>query len=237
MPCEITLYHCPEDEPTIARLSSNANTQQAHNSGFYVYVQPWKGVCKNDYHYVARDKATGIICGWLTIAMKTFKRTKYIYIVEISTRRIHNDLYGGVGQRLHNKMIEDATRLGAKFVYLYPLNAAVREIYMRPEWGYSQQRPDVKHLFRPLVPNVVISNTFLDTLVEPDIIDLAKTIAKRDKALLKRIEMCTPILRNNPEYLSQLEEEIDIMEVNELSDSEKKAELSKFFVNLDHHLI
>ena len=231
MPCEITLYHCPEDQPMIARLSSNANAQQARNSGFSINIQPWKDMCKNDYHYVARDQATGTICGWLTVVMKTYKRSKYIYIVEISTRRIRNELYGGVGQQLHNRMIEDATRFGAKFVYLYPLNTAVRDLYMRPEWGYSLLRPDVKHLFRPLVNGLIIPNEFLDTLAEPDIIETAKAIAKRDNALLRRIEMLTPKLRSNPEYLRQLEEEIDIMEVNELSDSEKKKELRTFLSN------
>jgi hypothetical protein len=228
MPCEVTLYHCPEDQATIARLSSNANAQQGRNSGFSKNIQPWKDLCKNDFHYVARDQATGIICGWLTVIMKTFKRTKYIYIVEISTRRIHNNLYGGVGQLLHNTMIQDAARFGAKFVYLYPLNTAVRDLYMRPEWGYSLLRPDVKHLFRPLANGVIVPNDFLDTLAEPDIIAAAKVIAKRDKGLLRLIEMLTPTLRSNPEYLRQLEEEIDIMEVNELPDSEKRAELRGF---------
>jgi hypothetical protein len=40
--------------------------------------------------------------------------------------------------------------------------------------------------------------------------------------------MLTPTLRSNPEYLRQLEEEIDIMEVNELPDSEKRDELRGF---------
>jgi hypothetical protein len=125
-------------------------------------------------------------------------------------------------------MIQDAARFGAKFVYLYPLNTAVRDLYMRPEWGYSLLRPDVKHLFRPLANGVIVPNDFLDTLAEPDIIAAAKVIAKRDKGLLRLIEMLTPTLRSNPEYLRQLEEEIDIMEVNELPDSEKRAELRGF---------
>jgi hypothetical protein len=172
------MYHCPEDGATIARLSKNANAQQERNSGFSANVQPWKGfpaniqpwkeLCKNEYHYVARDKASGTICGWLTIILKTHKRTKYIYIVEISTRRIRNNLYGGVGQSLHNKMLEDAVHFGAKFVYLYPLNSTVRELYMKPQWGYVELRPDVKFLFKGLVRGLVIRNEFLDTLAEDD---------------------------------------------------------------------
>jgi hypothetical protein len=232
MPCEITLYHCPEDRAAIARLSNNANAQQARNSGFSENVKPWKGVCKNEYHYIARDTKTGIICGWLSIILKTFKRTKYVYIVEISTRRIRNDLYGGVGQRLHNKMVEDAIHFGAKFVYLFPLNGVVRELYMRPQWGYTELRPDVKHLFKPLVRDFDMPNEFLDTLAEPDIIEAAIAIAKRDKALLRLIKELTPIIRANPEYLHKLEEEIDIMEVNELSDSDKRGELRSFLSNI-----
>jgi hypothetical protein len=232
MPCEITLYHCPEDRAAIARLSNNANAQQARDSGFSENVKPWKGVCKNEYHYIARDTKTGIICGWLSIILKTFKRTKYVYIVEISTRRIRNDLYGGVGQRLHNKMVEDAIQFGAKFVYLFPLNGVVRELYMRPQWGYTELRSDVKHLFKPLVRDFDIPNEFLDTLAEPDIIEAAIAIAKRDKALLRLIKELTPIIRANPEYLRRLEEEIDIMEVNELSDSDKRGELRSFLSNI-----
>ena len=232
MPCEITLYHCPEDGATIARLSKNANAQQERNSGFSENIQPWKGICKNEYHYVARDKASGIICGWLTIILKTHKRTKYIYIVEISTRRIRNSLYGGVGQRLHNKMLEDAVQFGAKFVYLYPLNATVRDLYMKPQWGYVELRPDVKHLFKPLVRDLVIPNDFLDTLAEEDIIDIAKKIAGRDKALVKRIETLAPLIRGSPEIMQQLQDEIDIMEGNELSDSEKKKELRSFLAGI-----
>lgn len=227
MRCEITLYHCPEEEATIRRLGLQANAQQAGNEGFSKTIQPWKDICTHTYHYVARDSNTGIICGWLTASLKTVKRQTFMYLAEISTRRIRNELYGGVGQRLHTAFLADARRLGAKFACLYPLNAEVKAIYMKPEWGYVQLRPNVEKLFHILTG--LPSKEFLDSMARPDPIELAKGIARRDTALRKQIDLVTPLVRSNPDWMKQLEEIIEIMEGNELPIAEQRAELWTFF--------
>lgn len=227
MPCEITLYHCPEDQDMIQLLGRKANAQQMKNSGFSQKVQPWKDICKNNYHYVARDTTTGIVCGWLTASLQTFHSEIYMLLAEISTRRIRNELYGGVGQALHAALLRDARRLGAKFVYLYPLTSEVREVYQRPEWGYVELRPHIEFLFHILTGPP--SKRWLAEFTRPDPIEQAMNLAKRDSALRKQIELLTPVLRSHPQIVKDLCEELDAMEGNELSNSERKQELRTFF--------
>lgn len=227
MPCEITLYHCPEDEAILTNLGKKADAQQMRNSGFDKKVQPWKDMCKHTYHYVARDKATGIVCGWLTASLQTFRAEKYMLLAEISTRRIRNELYGGVGQNLHRAMLHDATRLGARFVYLYPLTAEVRDIYQRPEWGYVELRPYVEFLFHILTAPP--STKWFETFARPDPIVQAKQMAKHDVALRRQIELMEPVLRSHPNIVKELCEELDTMEGNELTNTEQKQELRAFF--------
>jgi len=253
MPCEITLYHCPEDGALIHSLGQAANRQQARNQGFSDVIQPWKDLCSNEFHFVARD-TTGVVCGWLTAKWKTDmgerkgkgkgkgkskgtskgtskgnEEGNFMYLVEISTRRIRNALYGGVGQRLHQALVAHARSLGANFIALYPLNPEVKALYMKPEWGYVELRPDVNQLFHIL--KKAPSDEYLDSVAVPDPIAQANDIAGNDAALLRTIERLAPSMRSNPACLRQLAEDIEVMEGNELPRTEQKKLLRQFFRN------
>ena len=165
MSCQITRYHCPEDEDTIKNIGKQANIQQAKNSGFQ-NIYPWKDQCEKEYHYVARD-SSGIICGWLTAKLKTWKSQNYMLLSEISTVRIPNELFKGVGKRLHKAMLEDAEHLGMNFIYLYPLNNVVKQIYMKPDWGYISLHPNITYLFRILTkkPSKVLLQSMMTNVL------------------------------------------------------------------------
>ena len=231
MPCQISRYHCPEDESTVEQLSELAELQQVRETGFQ-NVYPWKDKCANEYHYVAKDES-GIICGWLTAKIRKWKTQKYMYLSEISTRRIRNDLFGGVGQRLHMAMLVDANQLGMNFVYLYPLNDSVRSLYMKPEWGYESFGENIKYLFHVLKKKP--SNELLETMKSIDaagLLQQVKTIAKeesKDRRLLGLIELARPKFLEDKEATKKLEEELEIMEGNELPIEEQKELLRQFF--------
>lgn len=227
MPCEITRYRCPEDEAHIRNLGHFADAQQGRNSGFDTRVLPWKDGCKHTFQYVARDTKTGTICGWLSASLLTFRKETYMLLSEISTRRIRNELYGGIGQALHAAMLADAVRLGAKFVYLYPLTSEVREIYKQPAWGYVELRPHVSFLFRILTGEP--SRQWWKEFSRPDPIQQAMNISKRDIPLRKQIVLMEPVVRGYPEIVIALCEEMDAMEGAEASNSEKKEGLRSFF--------
>lgn len=235
--CQIVRYNCPEDLATIKALSEEADVQQAGFSEVF----PWKDAClagEQQYHYVARD-TSGIVCGWLKAKLRTYNNQTHIYLSQISTRRIRNSLYGGVGQRLHKALLADAVTLGAKFIYLYPLSDAVSTLYL--SWGYVKVRPELKYLFYIL--RAQPSKRLLDSLMPPSTMDIVlkarkiartKTNTRKNKntskaTLVELIDIATPTLISNQEKIRQLEEELMIMEGNELSLSEQRAELRTFF--------
>ena len=212
--CTITRYHCPEDLMAIETLARDADAQQERNSGFST-IYPWRDLCLNEYHYVARA-SNGTVCGWLSAKVKTYKKQTYFYLSEISTRRIRNDLFGGVGQRLHAAFLADAVSLGMDFILLYPLNEAIRSLYQSPEWGYVELRPELFYLFRILKRSP--TSAFLDSIM-PDngksILKDARSLAAqrpRSVELLERLNRLAPELLNNSTYLLRLEGELEMME-------------------------
>lgn len=230
--CHIVRYRCPEDTDTIKYLAKEANIQQSRNSGFEV-IFPWRDLCENEYHYVARD-STGIICGWLTARIKKFKRQTYMYLSEISTRRIRNSLYGGIGQRLHNAFIEDAERSRINFISLYPLDKEIEEMYLQPKWGYEKLRPGMKYIFRILKGQP--SEELLDSLMPTNGLELikqAEAIASetKDSFLADLIQNAKPMLIQNLAKINELEDELMIMEGNELNIREQANELRIFFLD------
>jgi hypothetical protein len=211
--CTITRYHCPEDLRAIETLAEEADAQQARNSGFST-IFPWRDLCLNEYHYVARAP-NGVLCGWLSAKVKTYRKLTYFYLSEISTRRIRNDLFGGVGQRLHAAFLADAVSLGVDFVLLYPLDAAIRELYQKPEWGYVALRPELNYLFRILKRSP--TPAFLNSIM-PDngksILEDARLVAAqrpRDIDLLTLLHRLAPALLQNTTYLLRLEGELEMM--------------------------
>jgi GNAT superfamily N-acetyltransferase len=164
MACEVTwLQKGNRDE--IARLAALATAQQkqllaAKPLGgpaeglrsklpifpFDTMITPWESKFGNDpdWHFVSKAP-DGRICGWLTAQLKEIDARRYIYLAEISTRRIRDELYGGVGRRLHEALLDAARQGGYDFIYLYPVNAKVAAVY--EGWGYSSPVPGIPHQF------------------------------------------------------------------------------------------
>jgi hypothetical protein len=206
MACAITRYDCAHDVRTIDELANAANAQQAKNEGFNHRVQPWKARCNSaDWHYVAKNPA-GLICGWLRATLYREKGQTYIYLAEISTRRIKDEFFGGVGRRLHDALISDATGVGADFIYLYPLNDKVASIY--ETWGYVRPRAEIVQQF--LILRAPPSWRILDSLMPENVrrhLIAAHEIASQkpeDKGLLQLISQTRRRLLANPEGMLEL---------------------------------
>jgi len=218
MACEVIRYDCAKNKDNIERLGNNANAQLKRNEGFK-NIFPWRKQCTEEsvhFHYVARSP-TGLICGWMTIVWKEQFGQKYVYINEITTRRIKDEYYGGVGQRLHARLVDDAQAGGAQFIYLYPLNPIVADVYKK--WGYIYYRPEIVHMFLPLggKPN----RAMLDSLMPPNprtiLVALHEFAMRRptNKAFLDLIEKTRRNMLINPEKMRELTEILETIEGTE----------------------
>lgn len=146
--CIITRYDCDKDRDKIKELIDLANEQQDRDHGF-ISIFPWLGGCDlAPRHYVAQ-KADGTICGWMTVIPREDGGMKYYYLSEISVIRTPDPSYKGVGIRLQKTLVEDGTKEGMDFIYLYPLTPEVAETYVK-KWGYKQLDPSLEHLFYKL---------------------------------------------------------------------------------------
>lgn len=138
MACAITRYDCdnPDDKKHLETLIAVAKKQEEN----FTSIFPWNAGCTAPRHYVAQ-KADGTICGWMTViprASRTYApKHTYLYLAEISVTRVQDESFRGVGKRLHDRLVADATAEGRDFVYLYPLNADVAKTYV-DKWGYTQ---------------------------------------------------------------------------------------------------
>lgn len=250
--CEISRFDCDKHAGIIEDLGDAANAQQAKNAGFQ-RIFPWRKQCslgdfeRKHVHYVAhartKEGAT-VICGWLTAVWKTEFGQNYVYINEISTRRIKDEYYGGVGQRLHERLVEDATTRGAEFIYLFPLDDTVVPIYAK--WGYKTMRPEIPHMF--LVFSKGPNHKLLDSLMPENprsLLYFAHEYAMRypaDKALLDVIANTRRYIIHQPEAMRRLvevtqiiqgteyaEEDDDISEEKRMSLAAKRAMISEVF--------
>jgi len=209
MACKVTRYDCTAQSGDISRLGRDADTQLAAEPEAFKSIFPWKKQC-GDYpghiHYVSQSPG-GVICGWLTAEWKNEKGQKYIYLNEITTRRIKDELYGGVGQRLHAALVDEARRGGAEFIYLYPLNPLVAEVYKI--WGYTKKRPEIAHMFFKVSsdPNRAV----LDSLMPPHprtVTVEAHEFIRDDpklKALLARVRR---YIIKNPDLIRELSDAV-----------------------------
>ena len=220
--CEISRYDCDKNEGIIKELGDTAEGQRA---GFK-RIFPWEKQCdKGDFerkhiHYVAHahtKEGETIICGWLTAIWKTEFDQNYVYINEISTRRIVDAYYGGVGQRLHARLVEDAKASGAEFIYLFPLDDGVVPIYEK--WGYRTMRPEISHMFLKLRNEP--GRKILDSLMPENprlLLYFAHELAARrpeDKPLLALIAKTRRTIIERPEIMRQLVEVIQTIEGTE----------------------
>ena len=213
MACKVTRYDCMDNSAQIRELGKIAESQQ----DAFKSIFPWKKQCdeaKDHIHYVAQSPA-GIICGWLTARLVEEFGQHYIYLNEISTRRIKDELYGGVGLKLHDALVKDAKDAGVDFIYLYPLNTEVAAIYKRAEWGYVEQRPEVVQLF--LILRAPPNRAMLDSIMPPNprtFMTMAYSIASKptpDPALISLISRVRRSMITKPELIRQLSEAIDMV--------------------------
>lgn len=232
MACAVTRYDCAKHANTIQRLGQNANAQMEKNESFR-NIFPWRAQCAEEnvhFHYIARSP-TGIICGWMTVLWKHEFGQHYVLIKEISTRRIKDELYGGVGQQLHAALLNDARDAHAEFIYLHPLNPIVAEVYKK--WGYVTLRPEIVSMFLILTsrPNYAM----LDSIMPPHprtYIIAAHAIASRhpkDNSLLVLIDEKRRTMITQPEKMKELSDALDmIYGVEYMEDAENIAEEDRY---------
>ena len=246
MPCEVKRFNCsnPSNSEKIRELADMAERQQEGNSGFNSKIIPWREGCFHvDRHYIA--KSEGVICGWMTVHMNRKSNMNYIFISEISTRRIKDEFYGGVGKSLHDALVADARAEGFDFIYLYPLSDEVSSVYTK--WGYVYLRPEIKHRF--FIIGKQPSKTFLDNLMPENprtYIVRAHEMALRapkDEELIRLINTRRRAVLANPEAISELngimelivgfeEMEEEMEEGDRTSFGEKREVLKEFFMKL-----
>ena len=214
MACKVTRYDCQHNSRQLLELARVAESQQ----DAFKSIFPWKKQCEEaptHVHYVAQSPA-GIICGWLTARVVDEFSQHYIYLNEISTRRIRDELYGGVGLSLHTVLVKDAREAGVDFIYLYPLNPEVAAIYQRPEWGYVKQRPEINQLF--LILREPPNRAMLDSVMPPNprtFMASAYSIlsqAPQDPALLALYSRVRRSMIAKPELIKELSSAIDMVE-------------------------
>jgi hypothetical protein len=213
MACKVTRYDCTDNSAQIRELGKIADSQQ----DAFKSIFPWKKQCEeasDHIHYVAQSP-NGIICGWLTARLVEEFGQHYMYLNEISTRRIKDELYGGVGLTLHAALVKDAKEAGVDFIYLYPLNPEVAAIYKRAEWGYTEQRPEIVQLF--LILRAPPNRAMLDSVMPPNprsFMTMAYSIISQmpqDDALMALYSRVRRWMIKKPELIRQLSEAIDMV--------------------------
>uniref|UniRef100_A0A6C0B4F8 N-acetyltransferase domain-containing protein n=1 Tax=viral metagenome TaxID=1070528 RepID=A0A6C0B4F8_9ZZZZ len=234
MACKVTRYDCQRDVDKIKELAEIASTLE--NTEFHT-IFPWKKQCDepgNHLHYVAQAP-NGTICGWLRAKVIDKYGRRYIFLNEISTRRVRDELYGGVGLSLNSALVKDAMTEGVDFIYLYPLNPEVASIYRRPEWGYARQRPEIVQLFRVL--RNPPTREMLDKMMPPNprsFMAAAYAIISQppqDEALLKLFSRVRRRMIENPELIEELAdaimkvESVPMMEEEEGLPEEKRMSI------------
>lgn len=228
MACKVTRYDCQRDVEKIKELAEIASPLE--HSEFHT-IFPWKKQCDepgNHVHYVAQAP-NGTICGWLRAKIVDKYGRHYIYLNEISTRRVRDELYGGVGLSLNSALVKDAMAEGVDFIYLYPLNPEVASIYQRPEWGYARQRPEIIQLFRVL--RNPPSREMLDKLMPPNprsFMAAAYAIISQppqDPAILALYSRVRRSMIANPKLIQELADAI--MKVEGVSMVEEEEEYPK----------
>lgn len=138
--CTISAFKCTKRTVrTLQRYCKMANL--AKDNKEFVKIFPWESICdrsnvniskcKNSkyVHYVSVNEKSQSLCGWMMIEVS---KGKGVYISEISTVRSAN--IKGVGSALHDRLLKDYP--DAPYVYLYPLDEAAKQAYLR--WGYRE---------------------------------------------------------------------------------------------------
>lgn len=144
MSCEIFLLHgCVDKNASLVKAFQYVARMQ--KSGFKD-IFPWETHIDNDMimFIAATDVATlracrkvptkdTQICGWLT----AFIQGNVVYLAEISSRSASDNRYKGIGYELFMRLVEWCKNNSKEFIYLYPLNDVVKNIYVN-KWGLQE---------------------------------------------------------------------------------------------------
>lgn len=225
--CTIEHYTCSEDGDIIEELANIANSQ---SNAFNIRVHPWKVECKfhDVQHYVARAP-DNTICGWMRVTYDKGEGEPNVYINEISTRRIRDQYYGGIGNALHNALIEDAKKQNMCFIYLVPIDVTARSVYLR--WGYTAVE-GVDEMFYVLKSGYP-SEEFLEVLEKVDsIIRKVESLASfrpRDNYLKDISKIAEPLIDADKTTNEQIK---SIIDNQSYSLEETRQKLRDFFEKL-----
>lgn len=152
--CKITRYECTNSDQMkeVERLAAKAELQIDD----FLDIYPWEDGCKGSpppRHYIATKGGEGdeTICGWMTVKEGTMEGQNYFYLKEISVIRKKDPSYRGVGRRLHDTLVKEATENGeVDFIHLEPLNNKVAETYKK--WGYKKLEGNPKLFYTIKAP-------------------------------------------------------------------------------------
>ena len=238
MACEVRWLE--KGNPEIARLANLADEQQtdklkADQNGpvakrlrsdrsippFNEIIQPWSSKFGNnpDWHFVSQAP-DGIICGWLTAQLKNNNNRKYIYLAEISTRRIKDKYYGGVGKALFDALVTKANELKYDFIYLYPMNDGVKNIYIK--WGFSDPATIVGVPHQFYVLNKEPTKGITTSLITPD-----KTVELFNQArqLYNGFDAYRRSILSDPKLLKEFNDMLTDFEVEDAEFAEANGDI------------
>ena len=238
MECKVTWLQ--RGNPEIARLANLADEQQtdklkADQNGpvakrlrsdpsippFNEIIQPWSSKFGNDpdWHFVSQAP-DGIICGWLTAQLNNNNNRKYIYLAEISTRRIKDEYYGGVGKALFDALVAKAKEGKYDFIYLYPMNDGVKNIYIK--WGFSDPATIVGVPHQFYVLNKEPTKGFTTSLITPN-----KTVELFNQArqLYSGFDAYRRSILSDPKLLKEFNDMLTDFEVEDAEFAEANGDI------------
>lgn len=172
--CETFLFTYAYDKknPLLRLLKRRAEEQK----NAYVDIFPWKKAMKKNVVMIvgatdlrcmrqSRKSLTADtkICGWLTAV----EEGDHVYIVELSSRSITDPSFKGFARTLVVNLLKYCESRGHKFVYLFPLNNVVRNLY-KSAYGFDDHPANSnKHfLYKPIQEAVPISPETVRQIIE-----------------------------------------------------------------------
>lgn len=159
-----------------------------------------------------------------------------VYIQQISTRRMRDAYYGGIGKQLHDALLEDAIRKDAMFIHLFPIDMAARAAYTR--WGYVEYE-GIKEMFFLISDEP--SEEFLEKIrparseeMMREVLDFAD-IKPTDTYLMRLADNADPAIDSDKDVLDELRTLLEIQnglyynDGSEHTIGDVRAELRRFF--------
>jgi GNAT superfamily N-acetyltransferase len=227
MAYRVTAYDCATDLEKIKELAKLADSQQTGETPpFDPRVLPWVHGCEKAHksvikirHYVAQ-KVDGSIVGWLLAETRNRFGRIYVYLSEISATRIPSPEHRGIGKALYDKLLEDAKKDGAYFIYLYPLTDAAKATYTK--WGYNTPYDGLKQQFVELRPATdkkrVVPPRLVANLADPlpvtyfvEAYQLASDLG--DKSFAMQIQEVSRGRKDDSDFVKKLKETLESISI------------------------